>query len=406
MAGGPAPASALGAPDDADRALLVEPQQLAEAQVEAGGDRLATASVGLVSPRSTCESIGGSRRCARRGRAGTGPSPRAGRGRGVRSGSGARGRRRPYGGAYVITYKRLMGSVCIGFVCADIFALFTALLRPDVLVLAGGGTVGEAWMHGVLAGLEDAAGVNYTRTGRRSSAPRAGWSARPAGPRAAGEAARKMRIGSLQLWCEDGGGAADGDFGHPRAQGVDGRAEAWSAGYDFVARAVANALAGAVKPAGALARAAVLSSKAAPHGQPLHPAARADRALGRALRRAAAGLRGRPADRQARGPRRAGRAGSGLSPRGLRVVRDPLGVRARGDRRSGAYVDGGAWSVTNLDAARNRSWHPSAMPRPDRRPRRPRPPHGLDPLGPFRVASGLEIARAAPPGRGRRAHRT
>src|SRR5215467_14482633 len=40
----------------------------------------------------------------------------------------------------------------------------TALLRPDVLVLAGGGIVGEAWMHGVLAGLEDVAGVDYTRT--------------------------------------------------------------------------------------------------------------------------------------------------------------------------------------------------------------------------------------------------
>src|SRR3954453_10937161 len=35
--------------------------------------------------------------------------------------------------------------------------------RPDVLVLAGGGTVGESWMHGVLAGIEDAAGVALTQ---------------------------------------------------------------------------------------------------------------------------------------------------------------------------------------------------------------------------------------------------
>src|SRR4051812_50207545 len=33
--------------------------------------------------------------------------------------------------------------------------------RPDVLVLAGGGLVGEAWMPGVLAGLEAAAGIDF-----------------------------------------------------------------------------------------------------------------------------------------------------------------------------------------------------------------------------------------------------
>jgi NTE family protein len=32
--------------------------------------------------------------------------------------------------------------------------------RPDVLVLAGGGTLGEAWMTGLLAGLEDAGGLD------------------------------------------------------------------------------------------------------------------------------------------------------------------------------------------------------------------------------------------------------
>jgi NTE family protein len=32
--------------------------------------------------------------------------------------------------------------------------------RPDVLVLGGGGVLGEAWMMGVLAGIEDGAGVD------------------------------------------------------------------------------------------------------------------------------------------------------------------------------------------------------------------------------------------------------
>jgi NTE family protein len=35
------------------------------------------------------------------------------------------------------------------------------LTRPDVLVLAGGGLVGEAWMTGVLAGLESDAGIDF-----------------------------------------------------------------------------------------------------------------------------------------------------------------------------------------------------------------------------------------------------
>jgi NTE family protein len=34
------------------------------------------------------------------------------------------------------------------------------LLRPDVLVLGAGGVLGEAWMMGVLAGIEDAAGLD------------------------------------------------------------------------------------------------------------------------------------------------------------------------------------------------------------------------------------------------------
>ena len=37
------------------------------------------------------------------------------------------------------------------------------LTRPDVLVLGGGGVLGEAWMMGVLAGLEDATGFDLRR---------------------------------------------------------------------------------------------------------------------------------------------------------------------------------------------------------------------------------------------------
>src|SRR4051812_44940281 len=91
----------------------------------------------------------------------------------------------------------------------------SALLDPDVLVLAGGGIVGEAWMHGVLAGIEDAAGVDFRdveafvgtsagsivaarlASGRRPPRPGAGAGARDAAPGFAEAAA-------------DGGGALRG----------------------------------------------------------------------------------------------------------------------------------------------------------------------------------------------------
>jgi NTE family protein len=38
------------------------------------------------------------------------------------------------------------------------------MLAPDALVLAAGGIVGEAWMTGVLAGIEDARGIDFART--------------------------------------------------------------------------------------------------------------------------------------------------------------------------------------------------------------------------------------------------
>ena len=39
----------------------------------------------------------------------------------------------------------------------------TPVRLPDVLVLGAGGVLGEAWMSGVLAGLEDAAGIDFRR---------------------------------------------------------------------------------------------------------------------------------------------------------------------------------------------------------------------------------------------------
>jgi NTE family protein len=49
--------------------------------------------------------------------------------------------------AYVITYSCIIAVV--------------TFLQPDVLVLGGGGILGEGWMNGVLAGLEDATGARF-----------------------------------------------------------------------------------------------------------------------------------------------------------------------------------------------------------------------------------------------------
>jgi hypothetical protein len=53
-----AAARALGGAHECHRATVVQAQRLRKAQLQAGGDASPTVSVGLVSPRSTCESIG------------------------------------------------------------------------------------------------------------------------------------------------------------------------------------------------------------------------------------------------------------------------------------------------------------------------------------------------------------
>ena len=102
----------------------------------------------------------------------------------------------------------------------------SALLDPDVLVLAGGGIVGEAWMHGVLAGIEDAARVDFrdveafvgTSAGSIVAA-RLAAGRRPPRPKA-GAARRRRRRGSRRrraVATVRRGRRATGDAGHPWA---------------------------------------------------------------------------------------------------------------------------------------------------------------------------------------------
>jgi len=215
--------------------------------------------------------------------------------------------------------------------------------RPDVLVLGGGGVLGEAWMMGVLAGIEDATGFDL-----RDCDYYVGTSAGAivATHLAAGQSPR--RPSSI-----DGDEALESTNG---ARPVDGLA---AAGLAAVSRAGAWALAaaatfaplalGLAAPGGAVARALLLSRLPRPS------ATLAD--LRRNIERLEPRFDGRL--RVAAVDRRTGRRvvfGSPGSPRAgvpeavaasctVPWLFAPVTIGGR------EYVDGGVWSPTNLDAA-------------------------------------------------------
>jgi NTE family protein len=256
----------------------------------------------------------------------------------------------------------------------------SALLRPDVLVLAAGGIVGEAWMHGVLAGLEDGGGADFRRVeayvGTSAGSMVAAQLAagrRPRRPDGDGDDA----VG----WSADERDGAGGLRGLVR----DAARVGWA-----VTEPVTSAAVTASAPVGALARAAILG-RAAGHGRPLDQlharverwGARFDGRLRicavdrRSGRRIVFGAPGAPA---------ADVADAVCASCAIPWVFAPVRI---GDRE---YVDGGAWSVTNLDAAQaGRDTHvlcldpTAALGAQDRRMAALR--------GAFRAASELEIQK-------------
>jgi NTE family protein len=213
---------------------------------------------------------------------------------------------------------------------------------PDVLVLAGGGVLGEAWMTGVLGGIEDAAGIELARTEAL-----VGTSAGSivAARLAAGRSPRRP-----QDLSGDGAGAAGaGDGGGARGWAVrEALRTAGAVAWAGTAPAASAALAlGA--PGGALVRAAVLARMPA-----------GGRSLGR-LREHVRGWGGRfdgrlrvcTVDRRtgrrvvfgAPGAPAAEVADAVAASCSIPWVFEPVEIGGR------EYVDGGVWSVTNLDAA-------------------------------------------------------
>jgi NTE family protein len=210
--------------------------------------------------------------------------------------------------------------------------------RPDILVCGGGGTLGEAWMRGVLSGLEAAAGIDLreceyfvgTSAGSIVTAALAAGRRPEAGDRAA-------RAWAQQAEDEPQGGAVAGLL---RGAGRVGAA--------LVTPLAPVTLAG-VAPAGAAVRAVTLA--AGPR-----PERRLDR-LGRYIDGLGASFDGRL--RVVAVDRRNGRRAVFGAPKAPRAsVTDavlascavpwlfaPVEIGGR------EYVDGGVWSPTNLDAA-------------------------------------------------------
>jgi NTE family protein len=203
---------------------------------------------------------------------------------------------------------------------------------PDVLVLAGGGVVGEAWMTGVLAGLEDAGGADFRRVEAF------------VGTSAGSIVAARLVAGQSPR--RPSRREADAAPAEPAGDGLLRTAARWGWAVTAPLAPVATAVSA---PGGALARSALLArapaggrSHARLHGEIERSDARFDGRLRvccvdkRSGRRVVFGAPGAP---------KASVADAVAASCAIPWVYAPVRI---GDRE---YVDGGVWSVTNLDAA-------------------------------------------------------
>jgi NTE family protein len=207
-------------------------------------------------------------------------------------------------------------------------------VSPDLLVLAAGGVVGEAWMTGVLAGIEDAAGVDMRRV--------EGFVGTSAGAMVA------ARLAAGQRPRRPPGRAQTSAPGEPdtAGRGLLRTAARWGWAATAPLAPVATALAA---PGGAYARSALLA-RAPDTGRKLTRLHAEIESLGvrfdgrlrlccvdkRSGRRVVFGAPGAPT---------ASVADAVTASCAIPWVFAPVRI---GDRD---YVDGGLWSVTNLDAS-------------------------------------------------------
>jgi NTE family protein len=209
----------------------------------------------------------------------------------------------------------------------------TPFVAPDVLVLAGGGVVGEAWMTGVLAGIEDGAGVDMARVEAFVGT-------------SAGAIVSARLAAGRRLRRPPGGADAPAEQAGEDSDGLLRTAARWGWAATAPLAPVATALAA---PGGALARSALLArapsdgrSHARLHDEIVRWGARFDGRLRvccvdkRSGRRVVFGAPGAP---------QASVAEAVTASCAIPWVFAPVRIGGR------EYVDGGVWSVTNLDAA-------------------------------------------------------
>jgi NTE family protein len=222
--------------------------------------------------------------------------------------------------------------------------------RPDVLVLGGGGVLGEAWMMGVLAGIEDAAGIDL-----RECEAFVGTSAGAivAAHLVAGNSPRRPSSLSTEVSVVSAGGGPGGSgyAGAVAGLATVARGAARRAGSTAFAASAAFApvALGLATPGGALVRGLML--RGVP--QPVDTLAALRTSMAASAARFDGRLRVTAVDRQS--GRRVVFGGPGAP---AVEVADAVAascavpwlfapVRIAGRD----YVDGGVWSPTNLDAA-------------------------------------------------------
>jgi NTE family protein len=212
--------------------------------------------------------------------------------------------------------------------------------RPDVLVLGGGGVLGEAWMMGVLAGIEDAAGVDLrdceSFVGTSAGSIVAAHLVAGNSPRRPSSVGTDLEVGSA---------------GPSRGLAVAAVTAARRAGQAALAASATFAplALGVAAPGGAIVRAVLLRGLSRPPDSLTQ--------LREQVQRSGARFDGRL--RVATVDRRSGRRVVFGSPRAPNAtvaeaveasctvpwLFAPVTIAGR------EYVDGGVWSPTNLDAA-------------------------------------------------------
>lgn len=213
-------------------------------------------------------------------------------------------------------------------------------MRPDVLVLGGGGVLGEAWLMGVLAGIEDAGGIDM-----RECESFVGTSAGSivAAHLVAGRSPR--RPASIDADVPEASRAPADGLAAAAAAGAR-RAGAWASaiGASFAPLAL-----GVAAPGGALMRAAMLQRIPEPRGTLNGLRAHIERSRARfdgRLRVATVDRRsGRRVMFGSPGAPDASVAEAVTASCTVPWLFEPVEIGGR------EYVDGGVWSPTNLDAA-------------------------------------------------------